>query len=88
MTNEVSSPEGLVLISCWIIIRAFLFTPIPKEWRSRGKYKMRQGELQRFVWGRGLPDLRRRRNLHRNERRNRIGKEPGTVSIQTPLLAV
>ncbi|GMH60794.1 hypothetical protein TL16_g03126 [Triparma laevis f. inornata] len=52
ISTEISSPETLVLISCWIIIRSYLLTPIPKKWRSRGKYKMRQGELQRFVWGR------------------------------------
>ena len=50
INNLTSTPAQYMLVGVYMLTRAYILTPIPIKWHDRGRYRLRQTVLQKFVW--------------------------------------
>ena len=53
LQRVVSSPMLYQAFTVWVLLRSYLFTPVPNKWRRKPYYKVRQTFLQTFLWDGG-----------------------------------
>ena len=49
INNLTSTPAQYMLVGVYMLTRAYILTPIPIKWHDRGRYRLRQTVLQKFV---------------------------------------